>query len=87
MLYVELDAKGNTRHLHYAPYLDYRPLQPSELDIDALLSRPECIWITRSQEQQAMSYAIANVVPEHLQEVQARRLGWIEKPGLRSRTD
>jgi SNF2 family DNA or RNA helicase len=79
MLYVEIDAKGNTRHLHYAPYLDYRPLQPGELDIDALLSRPECIWITRSQEQQAMSYAIANVVPEHLQEVRARRLGWIEK--------
>lgn len=40
MLYVELDAKGNTRHLHYAPYLDYRPLQPGELDIDALLFRP-----------------------------------------------
>ena len=26
MLYVELDAAGNARHLHYAPYLDYRPL-------------------------------------------------------------
>ena len=26
MLYVELDNDGVTRHLHYAPYLDYRPL-------------------------------------------------------------
>ena len=26
MLYVELDANGVTRHVHYAPYLDYRPL-------------------------------------------------------------
>ena len=26
MLYVEVDAAGHTRHLHYAPYLDYRPL-------------------------------------------------------------
>ena len=26
MLYVELDAGDNARHLHYAPYLDYRPL-------------------------------------------------------------
>ena len=26
MLYVELDAAGKARHLHYAPYLDYRPL-------------------------------------------------------------
>ena len=30
MLYVELDAAGNTRHIHYAPYLDYRPLVESE---------------------------------------------------------
>ena len=26
VLYVELDNDGVTRHLHYAPYLDYRPL-------------------------------------------------------------
>ena len=26
MLYVELDADGVTRHVQYAPYLDYRPL-------------------------------------------------------------
>ncbi|MEW6187382.1 MAG: helicase-related protein [Thermodesulfobacteriota bacterium] len=79
MLYVELDAKGNARHLHYAPYLDYRPLQPNELNIDLLLSRPELVWITRSLEQQAMEQAVATMVPEHLQEVRARRLGWIEK--------
>jgi hypothetical protein len=79
MLYIELDAEGNSRHLHYAPYLDYRPLKPGELDIDAFLSRPECAWITRGLEQQAMSHAIAKVVPEHLQEVRTRRLGWIEK--------
>ncbi len=27
MLYVELDAAGKASHLHYAPYLDYRPLK------------------------------------------------------------
>jgi SNF2 family DNA or RNA helicase len=79
MLYIELDAEGNTRHPHYAPYLDYRPLKPGELDIDTLLSRSECAWISHDLEQQAMSHAIANVVPEHLQEVRARRIGWIEK--------
>ena len=26
MLYVEVDAEGNSRHPEYAPYLDYRPL-------------------------------------------------------------
>ena len=79
LLYVELDAAGQARHLHYAPYLDYRPLRPDELDIDRLLSHPACAWITRDLEQQAVAHAIAQVVPQHLQEVRGRRLGWIDK--------
>ena len=79
MLYVELDASGNAKHLHYAPYLDFRPLKAGELDIDALLSRPECTWITRDLEQKALGHAIAQVVPNHLKEVRERRLAWIEK--------
>ncbi len=79
MLYVELDAQGTARHLHYAPYLDYRPLRPSEPTVDAILARPESTWISRDLEQKAISHAIATVVPEHLQEVRSRRLEWIEK--------
>jgi len=78
-LYLDLDASGNARHLHYAPYLDYRPLRPDEPDVDRLLSRPECTWITRDLEQKATVHAIAHVVPEHLQEVRGRRLTWIDK--------
>jgi superfamily II DNA or RNA helicase len=36
MLYVELDAVGTARHLHYAPYLDYRPLTADEPGVDAV---------------------------------------------------
>src|SRR5262249_57442792 len=79
LLYVELDATGQASHLHYAPYLDYRPLRPNELDIDRLLSHPACAWITRDLEQQAVAHAIARVVPKHLQEVRARRREWIDK--------
>jgi hypothetical protein len=79
MLYVELDAAGSARYLHYAPYLDYRPLRPDEPNIDSLLSRPECAWINRDLEQQAVRYAIAHVVPEHIQEVRKRCLTWIDK--------
>ena len=79
MLYVELDAQGSARHLHYAPYLDYRPLQAGELDVDVLLDRPECTWITRDLEQKALLHAIGRVVPEHLKEVSERRLVWIGK--------
>jgi len=79
MLYVEIDAEGNARHLQYAPYLDYRPLRDQEPSFEAILALPECVWITRELEQKAFGHAIATVVPEHIQEVRARRLGWIEK--------
>ena len=79
MLYVELDAAGNARHLHYAPYLDYRPLKEEEPGIDALLARPECAWISRELEQKAQGHAVAHVVPEQLAEVRSRKLDLIAK--------
>jgi superfamily II DNA or RNA helicase len=79
MLYVELDADGTTRHVQYAPYLDYRPLAEDEPDVNAILSRPECGWITRDLEQAAQGYAVANVVPEHLADVRGPKLALIAK--------
>ena len=79
MLYVELGADGQTRHLHYAPYLDYRPLAEGEPDVETLLARPECAWINRELEAVAQGYAIAHVVPEHLEEVRSRKLELIAK--------
>jgi SNF2 family DNA or RNA helicase len=73
MLYVEIDAAARARHLQYAPYLDYRPLKPDEPGVEAILSRPEGAWISRSLEQAAQAYAIAQVVPEHLAEIQSRK--------------
>ena len=68
-----------TRHVHYAPYLDYRPLVEDEPGIDAILDRPECEWINRELEQKAQGYAIAHVVPEHLAEVRDRKIELIAK--------
>ena len=79
MLYVETDAAGNARNLHYAPYLDYRPLAADEPGLEAILSRPESSWIGRDLEQKALGYAIAHVVPEHVAEVRARKLELLEK--------
>ncbi|GMV60073.1 MAG: hypothetical protein AMXMBFR72_31660 [Betaproteobacteria bacterium] len=79
VLYVEIDAQSNARHLHYAPYLDYRPLKEDEPKFDALLARPECAWISREIENRAVAHAIATVVPEHLREVRDRKLALIEK--------
>ena len=79
MLYVELDADGVTRHVHYAPYLDYRPLGEDDPGLASILDRSECAWIDRDLEQKAAGYAVANVVPEHLTEVRTSRLALIAK--------
>ena len=79
MLYVELDADGVTRHVHYAPYLDYRPLAEDNPGAESILDRPECAWIDRGLEKKAEGYAVANVVPGHLTEVRTSRLALFAK--------
>ena len=79
VLYVELDADGVSRHLHYAPYLDYRPLADGEPEVDAILEREECAWIGPELEQKAQAYAVAHVVPEHLAAVRDARVALITK--------
>jgi len=79
MLYVEMDQTGAVWHFNYAPYLDYRPLEADEPEIETILARPECAWVTRDLEARAQAYAVTNIVPEHLDEVRRRRLEWIEK--------
>lgn len=78
-LYVELHADGTTRHLHYAPYLDFRPLGGADPDPDTLLAQPECAWVGSALETSAQAYAVSNVVPEHLAEVRAYRLPLLAK--------
>ena len=79
LLYVELAEDSQPRHLHYAPYLDYRPLKPEEPNITAILERPECGWITGDLESTAQEHAVTHVVPEHLQEIRSARLKLIAK--------
>ena len=79
VLYIEMNAQNQTWHIHYAPYLDFRPLSSEEPTPEAILARPECGWITKELETTAQTYAVTNVVPEHLEEVRAYRLSLIEK--------
>jgi len=79
MLYVDIDADGATNHVHYAPYLDYRPLAENEPDLEAILDRPECEWITRELEQKAQGHAVGHIVPEHLGEMRSDKLALIGK--------
>ena len=79
MFYVEIDEAGGANHVQHAPYLDYRPLAADEPDIEAILARPECAWISRELESQAQAHAITQVAPEHLAEVRDRKLDLIHR--------
>ena len=46
-----------------------------------IFARPESAWIGRDLEQKALAHAIADVVPEHLEEVATAKLAWIDKAG------
>ena len=79
MLYVELTSSGDARHIHYAPYLDYRPWLPTSPASKRSWLAPECAWIGGDLEQKAQGYAVEHVVPEHLQEILKRKLELIAK--------
>ncbi len=79
LLYVEMGESGEARTLHYAPYLDYRPLLDQEPTAAILLARPEFSWLTADLEQRALDHAVATLVPEHFAEVKTRKQDWIAK--------
>jgi len=79
VLYVEMKQNEGMFHIHYAPYLDYRPLKEGEPGIDDFLARPESSWISREQESRVQEYTVTSVVPEHMEEVKAARLDLLEK--------
>ena len=79
MLYVELDAAGNTRNMDYAPYLDYRPLASDGPGHEAVLARPECAWIGADLEQTAQQYAVVNVAPDHVDEIRKAKQPLLDK--------
>jgi len=67
-----------------APYLDYRPISADERSLIAdTLSAP---WLGNGVEQRALGFAIATLVPAHLEEVKRRRLGEIDKVEREVRT-
>lgn len=60
-----------------APYLDCRPITSDErAQLGDSLTAP---WLSRNVEEQALGFAIRALVPEHLNEVKARRLAEIDK--------
>jgi superfamily II DNA or RNA helicase len=65
--FIELTQDWEARLAGYAPYLDYRPIEPDELELVQQLIQQE--WLDRGVEKAGLDYAIAVAVPEHLAEV------------------
>jgi SNF2 family DNA or RNA helicase len=77
MQYVLIDQAGNNHDAGSAPYLDYRPLVGTE----ELLVKPllGSLGTGKEIEAQAFSYAIAHLVPPHLQEIRQRKEELVER--------
>jgi len=74
--FVEIQESGDAELAGYAPYLDYRPIEPEERALIAELLDAD--WLSSGLEQAGLEYAISEAVPEHLAEVRAERLEVIE---------
>ncbi len=70
-------ATPEARNAGPAPYLDYRPIAADEATLVAPLV--EEMRATQDLERQALGYAVANIVPQHIAEVRQRREPLIDK--------
>ena len=69
--FVEINAAGEVKNAGYAPYLDYRPIAEEER---APLAGPlDQAWMQRDLEAKVLEYAVTELVPHHLGEVQHRK--------------
>jgi superfamily II DNA or RNA helicase len=75
--FVELDREQHPRGAGAAPFLEYRPVDEAELKLVTPLL--EQTWLNRNLEDEAKSYAIASIVPEHLGEVKQHKEKLIDK--------
>ena len=79
MIYLDSGPEGVRGRVQFAPYLDFRPLQPYERSPGEILGRQECAWIGSELERQAAAYAAEKVVPERLAEVGKARQSAIDR--------
>ena len=75
--FVRVAPDGAVTFAGWAPHLDLEPLVPADRAlINDVLAAP---WICADQEQRALALAATTLVPEHFQEVAARRIAHVDK--------
>ena len=77
MQFVEIDRDGKVANAGYAPYLDYRPVTDEErMGATAAL---EEAWLKGDLESKVTEFAVNELVPRHLEEVQTRKQDLVAK--------
>ena len=65
--FAEIDAQNSVRSVGRAPFLDYHPIEPEQLDaVESVLNQE---WIREDLEGAVKTHAIQKLVPEHLSRV------------------
>jgi len=77
MQFVEIGQGGDAHNAGYAPYLDYRPATSDERSRIASLLKER--WLAQNLEEKALSYAVEQLVPQHMSEVVQRREEQVSK--------
>jgi SNF2 family DNA or RNA helicase len=77
MQFVEIGSEYRVIQTGYAPFHDYRPATSEE--IETLQELLEADWINSAIEEKAMEYAVGELVPQHVEEVQTQRDERVEK--------
>lgn len=75
--FIELSEDGTTSRAGSAPYLDYRP--PTDEEAPLLGDVATGAWLGQSLEDTAISLAAQHLVPEHFNEIKAKREEWVSK--------
>ncbi len=75
--FAEVTEDGRVSGAGFAPYLDYRPPTEAEHALIQTMSRPR--WLRDEIESHALKYAVQHLVPNHLQEVKARKEKLVDK--------
>jgi superfamily II DNA or RNA helicase len=77
MQFIRVNPDGSASFAGWAPHLDLQP--PAEADRPLLANVLNAPWIRTDLEQKALAYAAAHLVPEHYNEVAARRIEHVNK--------
>jgi superfamily II DNA or RNA helicase len=77
MQFVRVKPDGTAAFAGWAPHLDLQPISQADRSrIADVLSAP---WLTSDLESKAVALAASSLVPEHFQEVKARRIDHVDR--------